>query len=206
MKKKLKKIGIEENLQYECITTTINNTEKNAGAFAFTYLGEDKVFCRIFEGSKTLKNIQETKKYVVNVTQDPIVFTKCTFDKLSDDYYTSDENIAILKNTPAYMIIEVESIEENTLDDFPIKSDAKLFMITGKIKELIINENTQAFNRSFAAVIESLTNYSRYLIVDAEKRKEYLARLNENQRLVNKVGSSDAKKAMEILKKEYEKA
>lgn len=135
------------------------------------------------------------------MTQDPIAFTKCTLDKLSDDHYTNDENIAILKNTPAYMIIEVKSIEENTLDDFPIKSDAKLFMITGKIKELIIKENTQAFNRSFAAVIESLTNYSRYLIVDAEKRKEYLARLNENQRLVNKVGSSDAKKSYGNTKK-----
>ena len=83
---------------------------------------------------------------------------------------------------------------------FNIVFHTYLYFFAGK------EENTQAFNRSFAAVIESLTNYSRYLIVDAEKRKEYLARLNENQRLVNKVGSSDAKKAMDILKKEYEKA
>lgn len=206
MKYDLNQIGIEKNLQYECITTTINNGEKNAGAFAFTYLGEDKVSCRIFEGSKTLENIKNKKKYVVNVTQDPLVFTKCTLDKLSDDYYTDDDNIAILKDTPAYMIIEVESIGENSLKDFPIKNNTKLFFITGKIKKLVINQNTQAFNRSFAALIESLTNFSRYKIVDKQKKNEYLIKLDENERLINKVGSGKTKKAMSILKKEYEKA
>ena len=51
-------LGIEKDLQYECITTTISKDGvKNAGAFAFQYLGGDKVRCHIFEGSKTLKNI-----------------------------------------------------------------------------------------------------------------------------------------------------
>ena len=63
----LSKVGIERNLQYECITTTISEDGvKNAGAFAFKYLGEDKVFCRIFEGSKTLKNIQDTKEQLTS--------------------------------------------------------------------------------------------------------------------------------------------
>ena len=53
MKYDLSKVGIEKDLQYECITTTISEDGiKNAGAFAFKYLGDDKVFCRIFEGSK----------------------------------------------------------------------------------------------------------------------------------------------------------
>ena len=75
----LSEIGIEKNIQYECITTTINKEGvKNAGAFAFTYLGEDKVFCRIFDGSKTLKNILDTNEYVVNITQDSLIFTYST--------------------------------------------------------------------------------------------------------------------------------
>lgn len=203
----LSKVGIKKDLQYECITTTINeNGVKNAGAFAFKYLGEDKVFCRIFEGSKTLKNIQNTKEYVVNITQDPLVFTYATLDCLDDEYYTDDNDIAILKNTPAYIIVNVENIEKRTPDDFPIKGDKNIFFITGKIKEFIINdENAQAFNRGLSCLIECLVNFSRYKIVDSEKRKEYMDRLIENQRVIEKVCDEKTKKAIADLKTEYEK-
>ena len=50
----LSELGIEKDLQYECITTTMSKDGvKNAGAFAFIYLGDDRVHCHIFEGSKT---------------------------------------------------------------------------------------------------------------------------------------------------------
>ena len=203
----LSKVGIEKDIQYECITTTINEDGvKNAAAFAFKYLGEDKVFCRIFEGSKTLKNIQNTNEYVVNITQDPLVFTYATLDCLGDEYYTDDDNIAIIKNTPAYIIVDVVSIEKMSPDDFPIKGDKNIFFITGKIRKFIINdENVQAFNRGLSALIESLVNFSRYKIVDEEKRKEYMDRIIENQRVIDKVSDEKTKKAMAYLKSEYEK-
>ena len=203
----LSKAGIEKDIQYECITTTINSDGvKNAGAFAFKYLGEGKVFCRIFEGSKTLKNIQSSHEYVVNITQDPLVFTYATLDCLGDEYYTTDENIAIIKNTPAYIIVDVESIEKKTPDDFPIKRDKNIFFITGKIRDFVVNdENAHAFNRGISSLIESLVSFSRYKIVDEEKRKEYMDRLIENQRVINKVSDEKTKKAIADLKIEYEK-
>lgn len=203
----LSKVGIEKDIQYECITTTINEDGvKNAGAFAFMYLGEDKVFCRIFEGSKTLKNIQNTNEYVVNITQDPLVFTYATLDCLGDEYYTDDDDIAIIKNTPAYIIVDVVSIEKMSPDDFPIKGDANIFFITGKIRKFVINdENAKAYNRGLSALIESLVAFSRYKIVDEEKRKEYMDRLIENKRVIDKVSDEKTKKAMADLKSEYEK-
>ena len=61
MESDLEKVGIKKDLQYECITTTINSDGvKNAGAFAFKYLGGDEVHCHIFEGSKTLKKVWKT--------------------------------------------------------------------------------------------------------------------------------------------------
>lgn len=207
MKGELKKLGIEPEIQYECITTTINeNGVKNAGAFAFMYLGEDKVFCRIFEGSETLKNIQNSNEYVVNITQDPLVFTYATLDCLNDEYYTNDNDIAIIKNTPAYIIVDVENIEKKTSDDFPIGGDKNIFFITGKIRKLVINdENARAFNRGMSALIECLVNFSRYKIVDETKRKVYMERLIENQRVIEKVSDEKTKKAISDLKKEYEK-
>jgi len=203
----LSKVGIEPEIQYECITTTINEEGvKNAGAFAFKYLGEDKVFCRIFEGSKTLKNIQNRKEYVVNVTQDPLVFTYAILDCLGDEYYSDDEDIAIIKNTPAYIIVDVERIEEKTPDDFPINGDKNIYFITGKIRDFVINdENAQAFNRGLSALIDSLVSFSRYKIVDEEQRKTYMDRLIENQRVIHKVSDEKTKKAIDYLKKEYEK-
>ena len=200
-------VGIHMNLQYECITTTINSKkEKNSAAFAFIYLGEDKVMCRIFEGSKSLENIQETKQYVVNITQDPLIFTLSTIDKLPDEYYTDDEDMAILKDSGAYLIIDVDKIEMKTPEDFPIKNDTNIYFITGTIKEFIIrDESIKAFNRGFSGLVESLVNCSRYKIVDGAKRKYYKNRLEENKRIIEKVSDEKTKKAMEILTEEYEK-
>ena len=203
----LSSVGIEKDLQYECITTTMNEDgSKNAGAFAFKYLGGDKVFCRIFEDSKTLKNIQNTNEYVVNITQDPLVFTYATLDCLGDEYYTDDNDIAIIKNTPSYIIVDVETIEKKTPDDFPIKGDKNIFFITGKIREFVISdENANAFNRGLSALIEGLVNFSRYKIVGEEQRKVYMDKLIENQRIIHKVSDEKTQKAIDDLKKEYEK-
>lgn len=203
----LGKLGIEKDLQYECITTTISKDGvKNAGAFAFIYLGEDKVHCHIFEGSKTLKNILDTDEYVVNITQDPLVFTYATLDCLGDEYYTDDEDIAIIKDTPAYIIVDVENVDIKTPENFPIKGDNSIYFITGKIRNVVVNdENVQAYNRGMSGLIEGLVNFSRYKIVDDEKRKDYMDRLIENQRVINKVSDEKTKKAMADLRAEYEK-
>lgn len=207
MKYDLSSVGIHRNLQYECITTTINSDrKKNSATFAFIYLGDDRVMCRIFEGSKSLENIKQTKRYVVNITQDPLVFTLSTIDKLPDEYYTDDEDMAILKDSGAYLVIDVDEIEMKTPEDFPIKNDTNIYFITGTIKDFVIrDESAQAFNRGFSGLIESLVNCSRYKIVDGEKKKYYKDRLEENKRVIEKVSDEKTKKAMEILAEEYEK-
>ena len=207
MRYDLAKLGIEKDLQYECITTTLSRDGvKNAGAFAFIYLGDDRVHCHIFEGSKTLKNILDTDEYVVNITQDPLVFTYATLDCLSNEYYTTDSDIAIIKDTPAYIIVDVENVEIKTPENFPIKGDSSIYFIDGKIREVVVNDETvQAYNRGMSGLIEGLVNFGRYKIVDDAKRKEYMDRLIENQRVIEKVSDEKTKKAMADLIAEYEK-
>lgn len=207
MKYDLSIVGIDSALQYECIYTTINSKkEKNSGAFAFIYLGDDKVMCRIFEGSQTLKNIQETKKYVVNITQDPLIFTESTLSKLDSSYYTDDEDIAILKDAGSYLIIDVDEIKKASPEDFPIKNDTSIFFINGTIRDFVINDKSvKAFNRGFSGLIESLVNYDRYKIVDDEKRRYYYDRLKENERIISKVSDDRTKRTMDLIVREYEK-
>ncbi len=206
MKDELKRIGIEKDLQYECITTTVNkNGVKNAGAFAFIYLGGDKVHCHIFEGSKTLQNILDTGEYVVNVTRDPLVFTYATLDCLGDEYYSDDLDIAVVKNTPAYIIVDVENVDIRTPENFPVKGNNNIYFITGKIREIVIKDNVIAFNRGMSGLIECLVNFSRYKIVDEDKRSEYMARVIENQRVIEKVSDEKTKRSMATIRAEYEK-
>lgn len=202
----LEKVGIEKDLQYECITTTISKDGiKNAGAFAFQYLGGDKVHCHIFEGSKTLKNILDSNEYVVNITQDSLAFTYATLDCLDDEYFDEYDGMTIIKNSPAFIIVDVESVDVKTPENFPIKGDNSIYFITGKIRELVINdESARPFNRGLSSLIECLVNVSRYKIVDDEKRKEYYGRLIENERVINKVADEKTKKAMQLVKKEYD--
>lgn len=123
----LEDIGIVPNLKYECIYTTISKDGvKNAAPIGFTYLGEDKVKCNIFKEAHTLKNIKETGKYVVNITQDSLTFAYATIDNVPKDYFTEDSEIAILKDAGSYLVVEVTSIEES--DKRPV------FKIAGDIK------------------------------------------------------------------------
>ena len=203
----LEEIGVKPELQYETIYTTVSkDKEKNAGAFAFVYLGGDRVKCNIFETSKTLKNILDTEQYVVNITQDPEIFTVATLSNLDKSYFTDDEEVAILKDAGSYLIIDVEEIKEKSPRQYPVKSDGSLFEITGKIRSMKINDPTvKAFNRGFSCLIDSLVNYTRYHLVDDEMKKLFDERLEENQRVINKVSDVKTIEAIELLKKNQEK-
>ena len=186
----LERIGINTEERYECIYTTIDNEgNKNSAAIGLKYFGDDNIGCRIFDGSKTLDNIKNTKRYVVNITQDPLIFTKSTIDKLPEEYYTDDEDIAILKDAGSYIIANAVDIQEQKPENTPIDND----------------ENIKAFNRGLSGLIECLVNFSRYQIVDDEKRAVYMERVIENNRMIGKIGDEKTKKAMETVKKEYEK-
>ena len=90
-------------------------------------------------------------------------------------------------------------------ENFPIKGDNNIYFITGKIREFVVNDDTvRAYNRGMSALIETLVNVARYKIVDDDKRKEYYDRLIENERVINKVSDDKTKKAMQIVKKEYD--
>ncbi|WP_407421103.1 DUF447 domain-containing protein [Methanobrevibacter sp.] len=203
----LDNIGIRTDERYECIYTTIDSAgNKNSAAIGLKYFGEDNIGCRIFEGSKTLKNIQETRKYVVNITQDPLIFTRSTIDRLPDEYYTDDGDIAILKDAGSYIVVNVVDIQEQKAENTPIDNDQSIFMIKGKIEEVVIHdESVKAFNRALPGIIECLVNFSRYKIVDDEKRSVYMERVIENDRMIGRIGNKQSKEAMNIIKEEYEK-
>ena len=57
-------------------------------------------------------------------------------------------------------------------------------------------------NRGFGYVIETLTNLTRFDLVDEAQKEKYIARFKEANRVVLKVGRKEDIKAMQEIKKE----
>ena len=64
----------------------------------------------------------------------------------------------------------------------------------------INNRCAHAYNRGLSSLIECLVNYSRYFIVDDEMKAFYENRLDENQRIINKVSDKKTQEAIAYLK------
>ena len=199
----LSSIGMEKGRQYETIITSKNaDGTYNAAPIGVICSGPAKVVCRIFKGSHTLENIIYQKEYFVNITHDSEIFRMSTLGNLPQDYFTDDGR---LKCGEAYFKCEVTSFKEAVKQSDPIKKKGEAIVFKAEVTELVKNKDTKAYNRGFGYVIESLANYTRFDIVDAEKKEEYIKDFREAYRVVKKVGHNDDIEAMQKIKEEYNK-
>lgn len=193
----LTKIGMFKGQQYETIISTVDNEGNlNAAPIGILCRGKDKVLCRIFKGRHTLENIISQKEFIVNITQNPELFTESLLDNLETTDFNENKSI---KNADCYFKCEVTSIKEAVKQSDPVKKKSEANVIKANVVELIINNPTKAYNRAFSYVIECLVNFSRIGIVDDEKRKYYLDSYKEAYRIVKKVGSKKDKEAMDKI-------
>lgn len=194
----LTKISMFKGQQYETIITTINDDGSlNAAPIGILCRGKDKVMCRIFKGSHTLENIISQKEFIVNICENPELFTWSLLDNLEKDDFSEDQSI---KNVDAYFKCKVTSIKEAVKQSDPVKKKSEANVIKADVCKLIIRSPVKAYNRSFSYVVECLANFSRIDIVDDEKRKYYLDSFKEARRVVKKVGSKQDKEAMDMIK------
>lgn len=195
----LSQIGMLKGRQYETIITTSDaKGNLNASPIGVICRGKDKVMCRIFKGSHTLENIISQKEFVVNITQNPLLFTWSLLDNLLEEDFDTDKSI---KDIDCYFKCRVSDLKEAVKQSDPIKKKSEAIVIKADVCELVINKPVKAYNRAFGYVVESLANYSRFDIVDGEKRNHYVSSFNEAYRVVKKVGSKSDKEAMENIKR-----
>ena len=205
MKIDLNKVSMNIGQQYEAILTTINKEGKsNAAPFGVRVMSEDKIQLKIFEGGNTIKNIKDKKEFIVNITNDPIMFSFATTDTIPNEYLNEidydNSKLAHIKDVDAYFICKVQSIKNGTTKNDPIKS-SEINIIKADVLELKINNHcVKPMNRGIHALMESLVHYSRINIVDKEKQTFFLERIKESERIIKKVGSKDERKAIEIVK------
>ena len=200
-------IGMDKGKQYETIITTVNcENVQNAAPIGVLCSGKDTILCRIFKGGKTLDNIISQREFTVNITHDPELFTLSTIGNLSSEYFSNDNS---LRGVDAYFKCEVIDIKEAVKQSDPIRKKGEANVIKSKVTEMVINKEVQALNRAFSCLIETLANFTRFDLVDEEKKQYYLTRFRECSRVVNKVGGKEEKQSMgeikkELIKKGYE--
>ena len=200
-------IGMDKGKQYETIITTVNcENVQNAAPIGVLCSGKDTILCRIFKGGKTLNNIISQREFTVNITHDPELFTLSTIGNLSSEYFSNDNS---LRGVDAYFKCEVIDIKEAVKQSDPIRKKGEANVIKSKVTEMVINKEVQALNRAFSCLIETLANFTRFDLVDEEKKQYYLTRFRECSRVVNKVGGKEEKQSMgeikkELIKKGYE--
>ena len=193
-------IGMDKGKQYETIITTVNcENVQNAAPIGVLCSGKDTILCRIFKGRKTLDNIISQREFTVNITHDPELFTLSTIGNLSSEYFSNDNS---LRGVDAYFKCEVIDIKEAVKQSDPIRKKGEANVIKSKVTEMVINKEVQALNRAFSCLIETLANFTRFDLVDEEKKQYYLTRFRECSRVVNKVGGKEEKQSMGEIKKE----
>lgn len=195
-------IGMEKGRQYETIITTQNAEGiRNAAPIGVLCSGSDTILNRIFKKSHTLDNIVSQREFVVNITHSPELFTQSLIEKLDDEHFNDDLS---LKGCDAHFKCEVISLTEAIKRSDPVKSSDEALIIKSKVVDLVIDKETSSFNRGFGYVIESLTNFSRFDLVDGELKEFYIKRFREAYRIVNKVGTKEDIRAMHKIKKELQ--
>jgi hypothetical protein len=200
----LESLGMKKGLLYETVITTRNkNGVPNAAPIGVICKNKNEIVLNLFEGTHTLENIKASSKFVVNILKDPIVFVGCTIGDLSSNYFKNHDGDFYIKNTDAFFIASVTSIKEIEKEDNISKS--KMTIIKANVNEIIIKkEGVEPLNRAIFAIIESLVYSTRIKMVDESTAKEYLERIHEMSRTVNRVGSLDHKKAMQDILKYVE--
>ena len=196
----LASIGMEKGRQYETIITTNNEDgSKNAAPIGVLCAGENKIINRIFKGIRTLDNIVREKEFVVNITHDPELFTVSLLGNLPQDYFNEDLS---LKCVDAYFKCDALSFTEAVKQSDPIRNKGEAIVFKSEVVDLVIDKPVKAMNRGFGYVIESLSNLTRFDLVDDAKKEQYLVLFREAYRVTLKVGTKEDIRAMNEIKKE----
>ena len=173
----LNSVGMEKGRQYETIITTKNpDGSKNAAPIG--------VICA---------------EFIVNITHDPELFTFSLLGNLPQTYFNDDYS---LKCGDAHFKCRAIKFTEAVKQSDPIKKKDEAIVIKSEVTDMTINKPAKAMNRGFGYVIETLTNLTRFDLVDEAQKEKYIARFKEANRVVLKVGRKEDIKAMQEIKKE----
>ena len=176
----------------ETIVTTCKGWTPNAAPMGIIRRN-DKLYVRLFKGSKTYENVLAEKFLVANITYDPMLFALSTFTDLDDSVFeqTVHENHTMYPLKDAQSWVAFECMNTKITSEAMV---AELLPIHARLNKCRI----KAPNRGFYGVIEACIHATRYQLTGDEK---YLKLIKAYGEIVEKCGGEVERDA---LKKVYE--
>ena len=190
---------MERGLLYETVVTTVDS-KGNPNAAPIGIICKDKleVVCYLHQGSTTVKNIKDTKSFVVNVLKDPMIFVESTLGNLPIEKYESHGDKFYVKSTDAFFVADVTSIKDvERKDQFGVSVTSVLKADVSDITKF--KQCVEPLNRAIYGIVEGLVYLTRMNMVSGDMEKLYRHRMAEIARIVSKVGAKDHKNAMDMI-------
>jgi hypothetical protein len=197
-------LNMEKGIHYEGIITTVNEDgTPHAAPMGVICKGPDQVVLRLHEGSRTIANVKRDQKFYVNLSRDPLLFTYSLIGEASNLDFVEEPYGFSLEDADASFFGEVHH-EKKIMKENDAMGENITIMFHSQVKD-IKQQNTEPepLNRAICGVLEALVNLSRVRRVSNEKKKEYAERLKEISRVVNHVGGSKHKKAIQLIENEF---
>ncbi len=186
----VRETGIDEGISEVIVTTRSASDTCNAAPIGIITTSNGH-FVKLYKGSRTLSNVQETNKLAANVTSDAVLFVEAAFDNLGESHYSSLSSFPVLKEANSWIIFQAVLAEKST--------EYSLFQLT-QLTVKINRKELKAINRGLNAVIEATILATRYLIVNDEREKEELKKqMVRYAKIVEKCGGHREKEAIRIL-------
>jgi len=187
----LDNLGIYDGI-CETIVTTCKGWTPNAAPMGIIRR-KDKIYVRLYKGSKTYENVLAEKFIVANITYDPMLFALSTFTNLEDSAFeqTVHENHTMYSLKDAQSWVAFECMNTKITSEAMV---AELVPIHARLNKCRV----KAPNRGFYGVIEACIHATRYQLTGDEK---YLKLIKAYGDIVEKCGGDAEKNA---LKKVYE--
>ena len=191
----LKKAGIGEGISEVIVTTQSVSGVPNAAPIGIITATneENNHFVKLYKGSKTLSNVQETNKLAANVTDDAVLFVKAAFEPLTESQFSLFYGFPVLKEANSWILFDCTFSEKGS------ESGNFVFQLT----PLAVKTNrkeVKAINRGLNAVIEAAIIATRNAITEDERdRAEREKLMALYARIVEKCGGSREKEALKIL-------
>ncbi|MBE0523217.1 MAG: DUF447 family protein [Methanosarcinales archaeon] len=190
MKIDLDQYGILEGINETIITTISLNGRFNAAPIGIIRR-DGKLMVRIYNGSHTCSNIQDTGLFAANMVDDPVLFVQSALSDLDDKMFETIKIdkygvFPILNKSSAWIIFKADYEKGTTA------IQAELYPVTGEIRRSGIT----TINRGFNAVIEATIYATRYI---AFKDEKYLRKVKTFKNIIDKCGGNQEKEAYELI-------
>ena len=143
----------------------------------------ERLFIRMFPGSRTYRNVAETGRLVACIVADPVVFVASAFGDLEDDDFVPQKDMPpLIKGSYAYVDCRAEM--DGVVRLTPLKCE-------------VLARKVPAYSRGFAAVIDAAVAGTRLRFLGEEGKK----RIREDAALARKCGTPRDIEAMNKLLK-----